>query len=87
LVASYWKDLDAASGLGDLGYATIADQTDRAFLFRGRQLLYASTVPHVRDLPQEPLLRFALPIAIGFVVLLCAVVFAAGRKRLGGRAA
>lgn len=87
LVASYWKDLDAASGLGDLGYATIADQTDRAFLFRGRQLLYASTGPHVRDLPQEPLLRFALPIAIGFVVLLCAVVFAARRKRLGGRAA
>ncbi len=86
LVASYWKDLDATSGLGDLGYATIADQTDRVFMFRGSDALYASTAPRVRDLPQPILLRAALPITAGVVVLFSGVLFLARRKRTGGRA-
>lgn len=86
LVASYWKDPSVTGGLGDIGYAQIAAQTDRVFMFRGSETLYASTGPRVRDLPQPLLLRAALPISVGAIVIFCGVIFIARRKRVGGRA-
>jgi hypothetical protein len=86
LVASYWKDASVTAGLGDFGYTQIAGQTDRVFMFRGSDALYASTGPRLRDLPQPLLLRAALPISGGAIAMLCGVIFIARRKRVGGRA-
>ncbi|HXF34296.1 MAG TPA: hypothetical protein VN603_06975, partial [Candidatus Acidoferrales bacterium] len=86
LVASFWKDASVTAGLEDFGYTEIAGQTDRVFIYRGSDTLYASTGPRLRDLPQPLLLRAALPISAGAIAMLCGVIFIARRKRVGGRA-
>lgn len=87
LVASYYRDLAAIQGLDQFSFTTLGDQSDRIFIFRGSQALYASTAPRPRDIPQPLLNRAALPITAGVVVLICGVVILARRKRTGGRVA
>lgn len=87
LVASYWKDATATSGLSEIGYSTLGSQTDRVFLFRGSTALYASTAPVRREFSQPLLVRAGLPIYAGCIGLLGVVVLVARRKRQGGKAA
>jgi hypothetical protein len=87
LVASYWKDSAATTGLDQFGFPTLADQTDRVFMFQGQNALYATTAPRVRDIPRPFLLRAAYPIGGAIVALLSLIVVLARRKRSGGKVA